>query len=64
MGDSVGREKLARLAVEKLRRVEQGVAPRREYLGIELAPFIAALEAYLVRGEAAAPWPVIRLAGV
>ena len=64
MGDSVGREKLARLSVEKLKRVAAAVAPRRDFLGVELELFIAAVEAYLVRGEPAAPWPAIVLTGL
>lgn len=62
VGDAVGTEKLARLGLEKLRAVA-AARPAPRYMGLEIDPFLAAAERYLLRREPGAPFPAIVLQG-
>jgi uncharacterized protein len=69
MAEAEGSAKLARLALEKLRVVEAAVlaGSQREgqqkgtYMGLEVSPFVKAVERYLIERDESAPWPVIAL---
>jgi len=61
MGEPTGSEKLARLGLEKLRRVEAVAGDHGEYMGLDVTAFCDAVERHLVEREVQSPWPVVTL---